>query len=294
MGNSFGGDKSPAVRTITHHELYNIQADISAFYVLVDVRNREDYKRSRIDLAFHEEVPLDTARVKEGIKIILYGESDLDLTAKSVKKTIKRWSTGVTPSSPLLVLILSGGYRVYRDKYPFLCTDHVNYVEGRLFASQIGERVFLSNFGVASNPDVITLLGISHIINCTVDCPFVDCSSPEEHPNLTSLVKLRVPVVDERDQQICEHFQTAIEFIQSALSSDISHRVLIHCKHGQSRSATVAAAWLIARQELTVDAALQHLRICRPKVRPNEGFISQLKSFSWEAYAPSKEPNAPS
>lgn len=95
-------------------------------------------------------------------------------------------------------------------------------------------------------------------------------------------------VVDERDQQICNYFHQAIDFIENALqfnnnnNSDENQqpkRIIIHCKHGQSRSATVAAAWLIKCRGFTTDTSIEYLKKCRPKVSPNEGFIQQLRSF---------------
>jgi protein-tyrosine phosphatase len=93
------------------------------------------------------------------------------------------------------------------------------------------------------------------------------------------LQKLRVPVVDERDNQIKNYFDKANNFIESALRENECNRVLIHCKHGQSRSATIAAAWLVAFSSHSVSSALSHLKYCRPKVRPNDGFIQQLHDF---------------
>jgi hypothetical protein len=34
--------------------------------------------------------------------------------------------------------------------------------------------IYLSNFGVAGNVAVLHLLGITHVLNCTQDCPFAD------------------------------------------------------------------------------------------------------------------------
>jgi predicted protein tyrosine phosphatase len=162
--------------------------------------------------------------------------------------------------------------------------------------------MFLSNIGVASSRAVLKNMMITHVVNCTVDSPFatdegVDDISPEillaifngelgidalktkrsSHDEII-IEKLRVPVVDESDQRISDHFDKAIAFINQALNSNMEHRVLVHCKHGQSRSATVLAAWLV-HSGYTVSDALGHLKACRPKVGPNEGFVEQLRVF---------------
>ena len=84
-----------------------------------------------------------------------------------------------------------------------------------------------------------------------------------------------MPVVDEGDQDIAAHFERAIAFTEAALAS--GGRVLFHCKHGQSRSPTVLASWLVAGRGHSVDTALRHLKACRPKVSPNSGFVGQLR-----------------
>ena len=257
-------------------------------------------------------------------------------------------------------------FEIYQSRFSFLCTNQPDYKRGRLYPSLVLDDaatststsfcLYLSNFGVASNKDVLRILGITHIINCTVDCPFatiemedtdivVDIAEPSSvAPSASSasittsstttlrvggggaregregggiIEHLRVPVVDDRDQQICEYFDLAIKFIDDAIavplgniSSDtscsgicsisgvISHspnnsspspspspspaNVLVHCKHGQSRSATVLAAYLLARRGRLVasaEDAVAFLKTKRPKVGPNVGFLAQLKTF---------------
>lgn len=354
------------------------------------------------------------------------------------------------------VLELEGGFEKFQRVYPFLCTEHARFREGRLFPSVIdfdqldaplglgsgssgpipttgggstgiqesgqaeteqeefGEtraavaipevpktlttarnnhgalplpeaaplparreagRVFLGNFGVASNGCALRLLGVTHVVNCTTDCPFPPgclpalgaeeedgdspiiwaaedgevskggdwcggkylvpaqakapgSSSKHADPDHEALLRaekrlvkaresgfaaaileaetviaeermaldlareqggrpfvgFRVPVIDEADQDIQQHFAHAIRFTDAALAS--GGTVLFHCKHGQSRSPTVLAAWLVSqrrklgRQYHDVDSALGHLKSCRPKVAPNAGFVAQLRAFA--------------
>lgn len=172
-------------------------------------------------------------------------------------------------------------------------------------------RIFLSNFGVAGNIAALHLLGITHVLNCTVDCPFAafdqaaltECEERLEQaledgePTAIAYLEaclrehqiasqtepavgrqqMRVAVVDDADQHIDAHFVEAIKYIDSAMSA--GGKVLVHCKHGQSRSATVLAAWFVAHQGMTVQEALAHLKRCRPRVGPNKGFVEQLYKF---------------
>ena len=54
----------------------------------------------------------------------------------------------------------------------------------------------------------------------------------------------------------------------------------MHCVWGVSRSAIVCAAWLVAAQGLSVDAAIEALRAERPCVKPNNDFIEQLRDWA--------------
>lgn len=56
-------------------------------------------------------------------------------------------------------------------------------------------------------------------------------------------------------------------------------RVLVHCQKGMSRSASIAAAFLIAHRNMSLDDALRTLKSRRAIVAPNRGFLRQLRFF---------------
>lgn len=55
--------------------------------------------------------------------------------------------------------------------------------------------------------------------------------------------------------------------------------ILVHCAQGISRSASVVSSFLVLHRNLSVAGALSHLRLRRPYVYPNLGFIHALLSF---------------
>lgn len=54
---------------------------------------------------------------------------------------------------------------------------------------------------------------------------------------------------------------------------------LVHCAFGVSRSATVCAAWLMQRRNMSLQQALDAIRKVRPQVSPNMGFIAGLRAL---------------
>ena len=111
-----------------------------------------------------------------------------------------------------------------------------------------------------------------------LEATFAEYKIAAETASAVPLEHMRVAVVDDADSQIDEHFNSAIQFIDAAL--DAGGKVIVHCKHGQSRSATMLAAWFVARKGMSVDQAISHLKRCRPRVRPNQGFVQQLHQYA--------------
>jgi len=72
---------------------------------------------------------------------------------------------------------------------------------------------------------------------------------------------------------ISRHFHRTSEFLQSALTG--GGLVVVNCVMGWSRSASVVAAYLIMKKNMTAAKALELLRQTRP-IRPNAGFLQQL------------------
>lgn len=86
---------------------------------------------------------------------------------------------------------------------------------------------------------------------------------------------LHVKLQDRPDVNISEHFERAIEFIDS------NTRTLVHCQAGISRSATLCLAYLIKKNQMPLENAFKTLQSKRGCIGPNFSFLGQLKT--WEA-----------
>lgn len=256
--------------------VFNLQADLRCLYQLVDCRSPHHYAAGHIDLALNHSdassLIVDIFQYYPEYIILYTSAEESDEEKRFMAQVISHIADRLhSDSRSIIVYTIQGGYEGYQETYPALCSDHPRYASGRLFPSQITPRLFLSNYGIASNPDVLKSLSITHVVNCTIDCDFA--------PELSEEFCLRIPVIDSQDQSISKYFDQAVQFISHALESDRNSAVIVHCKHGQSRSATIVAAWMISTGQYSTASAVEHLKQCRPKVRPNSGFLAQLDAY---------------
>ena len=77
---------------------------------------------------------------------------------------------------------------------------------------------------------------------------------------------------DFESENIIKYFGECLNFI------DGDEKVLVHCMHGQSRSATIVIAYLMWKKKMNYDEAFTFVNNKR-EIFPNEGFIEQLKLF---------------
>eukprot|EP01126_Amoeba_proteus_P014363 TRINITY_DN16295_c0_g1_i17.p1 TRINITY_DN16295_c0_g1~~TRINITY_DN16295_c0_g1_i17.p1 ORF type:complete len:104 (-),score=12.16 TRINITY_DN16295_c0_g1_i17:43-354(-) len=86
-----------------------------------------------------------------------------------------------------------------------------------------------------------------------------------------------VEIMDLPEITITHYFQDCFSFIDTARQQ--FKGCLVHCNAGVSRSATVCIAYVMARKKMTFQDAYSIVKSVKPDVRPNEGFIVQLKKF---------------
>lgn len=56
-------------------------------------------------------------------------------------------------------------------------------------------------------------------------------------------------------------------------------KVMVHCKVGASRSATIVLAFLMIKRHMTIQEAVRMVR-ARREIVPNDGFLQQLCEFN--------------
>lgn len=100
--------------------------------------------------------------------------------------------------------------------------------------------------------------------------------SPHQHERILSPLKIpeyRINLYDSRSARIIDIIYKVTHIIEN--SDEI---FLIHCMKGKSRSAAVLIGYLMLTEGLHYEEAYERIARVRPCIRPNAGFIRQLKS----------------
>jgi hypothetical protein len=110
---------------------------------------------------------------------------------------------------------------------------------------------------------------ITHVINVTDDIP-----------NYHNHIKyLNIPVNDHPNVDISVYFENVCEYISKERRLDPNLKILVHCHAGISRSPTIVIAYLIYAENMTFTDAYNYIAKRRAFIRPNNGFVKQLKIF---------------
>ena len=112
--------------------------------------------------------------------------------------------------------------------------------------------------------------GVTHVLSVMKRPPPWLSSGPGSLP----FAHMHVKVEDTRAADISAHFDETGAFIRACEAS--GGRCVVHCAFGQSRSVTVAAAYMVTHRDMSLGAALEAIRSVRPCACPNPSFMTQL------------------
>lgn len=115
--------------------------------------------------------------------------------------------------------------------------------------------------------------GVTHVLSVMKrPPPWLSSSGPG--PMKLPFAHMHVKVEDTRAADISAHFDETGAFIRACEAS--GGRCVVHCAFGQSRSVTVAAAYMVTHRDMSLGAALEAIRSVRPCACPNPSFMTQL------------------
>lgn len=139
-------------------------------------------------------------------------------------------------------------------------------------AQRIIPGLFLGGSTVAGDFEKLKDLGITHIVSCLQG----SCKFPRD------FTYLNIPIYDTPFEDISRHFSSSFDFIHNALCQSTVEKpnnVYIHCAAGISRAPTICTAFLMRELGITVTQALNLIKLSRPYVAPNAGFLNQLYNY---------------
>ena len=134
--------------------------------------------------------------------------------------------------------------------------------------TEIEPGVFIGDMTSSCNINKLKEKNITHIIS-------VLAGYKPQYPN--HFKYLVIDALDTTNTNLEETFIRTNEFINNSKKSNGT--VLIHCMMGRSRSPTVAAAYIMDKQHISCDEAINIIKTLKPNINPNSGFIEQLKQF---------------
>jgi predicted protein tyrosine phosphatase len=145
-------------------------------------------------------------------------------------------------------------------------------------ANQVDSNIFIGNANSARDSNFIKSQGITNIINCAKELP----NFLEGDPTLHYLKLGLDDGVDQTspDDDLYRVVEGAYRYISIVLKNKPESKFLIHCQAGISRSASVTIYYLMRKEGIDYDTALNQLRDIRPIVSPNRWFEKQLRDMN--------------
>lgn len=179
------------------------------------------------------------------------------------------------------IKVLCEGFMKFYKRYPFYTP--VGIVDDGVLHSGdhqvsypneiVDNFLFLGNMWQAQCKQVFQDLGITHVVNATrkVDNVF----------EKDGVKYFNAKLDDKPDANITQFFNSTYEFIALAQRSTTADgkpcRVLVHCTHGISRSATLVIVYVMRAYHWSLAQAFNFVRSGRGVVVPNEGFLRALQ-----------------
>lgn len=124
--------------------------------------------------------------------------------------------------------------------------------------------------------DTLKELGITAVLNVALDLdnPMLSCKDFALH---------KVGLMDGEGNPV-QHIDAAISTLLGLVAQ--GHKILVHCHEGRSRSVCVVAACLY-RSSLQFDSlegAIEHIRLSRPRIDPKPGLIADFHRCEREGF----------
>ena len=129
----------------------------------------------------------------------------------------------------------------------------------------ICDNIYLGDKKAAGDEANLLKNNIKAVVNCAQGCV--------SEYNEIKFIELNL--LDDENQSIFPKFDIAYSFIKE----HSNHNILIHCKEGRSRSASLVVFYLMKEKGWDYDTSIKFIRKKRRSAHPNSGFKKQLKEY---------------
>nr|CAH7732907.1 unnamed protein product [Callosobruchus chinensis] len=155
------------------------------------------------------------------------------------------------------------------DEYKSFIDQEMLVILGQMDApTEIFDHVYLGSEWNASNYEELRRNGVGHILNVTRE---IDNFFPG------TFDYLNVRVYDDERTDLLKHWDDTFKYITKAKAK--GSKVLVHCKMGVSRSASVVIAYAMKAYNWDFNTALKHVKEKRSCIKPNHSFLLQLETY---------------
>lgn len=161
--------------------------------------------------------------------------------------------------------------------------------QARFEASEIFPGLFLGSWLDADSVEELRRHNIRRVLNVAEECPV--SSSCEQGIASGAVAVKKVDLRDHSDEDISRHFSEALTFMHEGIAHN--EGVLVHCRQGVSRSATMILAYLMQYGlrdpitgkwlPMTYAEAFDYVKERRPRISPNLGFVLALHEVEKQA-----------
>ena len=131
--------------------------------------------------------------------------------------------------------------------------------------NHIIDNIYLGDSVAANDEANLEENNITAVVNTAASC----------QSNYKKLRYIELNLVDKTNEKIFPKFDVAYKFVKEYNNTNI----LVHCHKGRSRSSAFVIYYLMKEREWDYDTCIKYIKVRRPIVNPNSGFVQQLRDY---------------
>ena len=165
-------------------------------------------------------------------------------------------------------------------------TSLINDNNNKSNLSKITDHIYTSGYLIAKDIPFLLKNNFTHVINCSrgssMETSNDEVSDANNYNKSPSIKYLPIFLRDDPGADLIKCFFQTIDFIENEDESNKTKKILIHCIEGISRAPALIAGYLMWKQNIKTENAIEFIKSKRKCIDINLGFIIQL--HKWENY----------